>query len=83
MGGLFKVAHIIGWFKRKKEMIFYHRFKLVFYKYYNKWCPRLTPRKKWSGSVGHGSYKILVKIVEENKGSYKEICCIFGPDPRW
>ena len=72
-----KVKHTIGKGKRKKEIKFHYRVKSVIGNK-NKKLPNLTTRKKWSDSVGRESYKILVQMVEEHKGSYKEICCIDG-----
>ena len=67
----------------KKETECQYRVKAVFEKYHNKWLPSLKTKKEWKGVVGSRKYKVLVKIVEDHKGSYKQICCVDSLDPRW
>ena len=80
---MIRIRHAIGRGKIKKEMVFSYRVKAVFEKYYNKWWPSVTQKREWKKSVPKGTYKVLVQMVEEQMGSYKEVCCIDGPDPRW
>ena len=78
---LVKIKHTIGRCKSKEDTVLLYRVNAFFEKYYNKWWTSLTPRKKLNVSVDCGCYKVLVQMVEEPKeSSYKEVCCINGPD---